>query len=228
MFTVALTGGIASGKSSVARYFEKLGVTVIDADAISHRLTKHHSDVLQKIVDLFGRSILTKDGQLNRSQLHDIIFSNAEDRNRLEQILHPLIYEEMHASLETAKSIYCLLVIPLLFAGKTINLVRKKPGQGKNIELNRILLIISTKELQCQRSTERDQLKQGQIEAVLSAQTPPTESLHKADDILYNNTTLGDVEQAVKRFHHMYVSFAQSKKITLEQSAFLRYYLSIK
>jgi dephospho-CoA kinase len=226
MFTVALTGGIASGKSTVACCFAKLGISVIDADEIAHRLVNLHPAVLQQIVDSFGQSVLTEDKRLNRSRLRDIVFCNSEDRVRLEQILHPLIYKEIQSSFQTVKSVYCLLVIPLLLEERTISLLKKKSDSG--IELNRILLVTTTKELQFQRAYERDHIEKKQIEAILSAQIPPAKGLTQADDIIYNKTTLNDLNQSVERFHHMYLSFSRAKNIVLEQSAFLRYYLTLK
>ncbi|MES2999015.1 MAG: dephospho-CoA kinase [Pseudomonadota bacterium] len=228
MFSVALTGSIASGKSTVARYFSELGITVIDADRIAHRLVKHHPEVLQQIVEYFGPSILAEDKQLDRVKLRNIIFFNITSRTWLEQLLHPLIYKEIHSSIQTVKSIYCLLVIPLLFEARTTRLLKEKPDSGMAIELNRILLISTSKELQFQRAQERDHLEKKQIEAILSAQLPPAKSLDKTDDIIYNKTTLNDLRQSVERFHQLYLSFAHAKNIVLEQSAFLRYYLAIK
>lgn len=227
MFTVALTGGIASGKSTVARYFSELGVTVIDADGIAHKMMCN-PDVLQQVVAYFGPSVLTADKQLHRPSLRDIIFSDAEARNFLEQLLHPLIYKEIQASIQTVKSIYCLVVIPLLFEERTVSLFKEKPVSGITVELNRIMLVTASKELQIQRAQERDHLEKKQVDAILSVQNSPSESLNKADDIMYNKTNLSDLQQSVIRFHRMYLAFAHSKNIVLEQSAFLRYYLSPK
>jgi len=228
MFTIALTGGIASGKSTVARDFAELGITVIDADQIAHRLIQCHPEVLQQIVDYFGQSILTVDNQLNRAQLRDIIFCDSEARSNLENLLHPLIYKEIQASLRRVTSIYCLVVIPLLFAERTLSLLKEKPTSGEAIELNRILLVTTSEKLQFQRAQARDQVDKRQIKAILTAQISPAEALKKADDIIYNRTTESDLRQSVARFHHMYLFLAQAKNIVLEQSSFLRYYLTFK
>lgn len=227
MFTVALTGGIASGKSTVARCFSELGVEVIDTDQIARKLIDT-PEVLSQVVDYFGPSILTKDKQLDRSYLRACIFSNKKARDYLEQLLHPLIYKEIQASLLVVKSIYCLIVIPLLFEERTAALHKEKTGLANVIELNRTLLITTSQALQIQRARERDHIKKKQIDAILSAQIASAISLKKADDIIFNETTLNDLRQSVERFHQMYLVFSNSNHIVLEQSAFLSYYLSLK
>ncbi|WP_218814264.1 dephospho-CoA kinase [Rickettsiella endosymbiont of Dermanyssus gallinae] len=227
MFTVALTGGIASGKSTLARCFSDLGVTVIDADQIAHKIMCD-LEVLQQVVAYFGPSILTADKQLHRPSLREIIFSDSTARNFLEQLLHPLIYKQIHESIQLVKSIYCLVVIPLLFEERTASLLKEKPASGIAIELNRVMLVTAPNALQIQRAQERDQAKKEQIDAILSAQISVSEGLNKADDIIYNKTTLSDLRHSAARFHRMYLAFAHAKNITLEQSAFLRYYLAIK
>ena len=216
MFIVALTGGIASGKSTVARYFSELGVSVIDADQIARKLVSV-PEILQQIVDYFGQSILTKDKQLDRSQLREIIFFNTKARNWLEQLLHPLIYKEIQSSVQIAKSAYCLLVIPLLLEERTASLLKEIPSSNESsyFELNRILLVTTSKKLQIQRAKERDHLEEKQIQAILSAQISPSESVNKADDIIYNEATLSDLRQSVARLHAMYLSFSHAKNIVL-------------
>lgn len=227
MFTVALTGGIASGKSTVARYFAELGVAVIDTDQIARKLI-NTPKILSQVVDYFGSAILTKDKQLDRSRLRACIFSNKKSRDYLEQLLHPLIYKEIQASILVVKSIYCLVVIPLLFEERTSALHKEKKDLTSVIELNRTLLITTSQALQIQRARERDQIKKKQIDAILSVQVSSAISLKKADDIIFNETTLDNLRQSVERFHQMYLSFSHSKHIVLEQSAFLSYYLTLK
>lgn len=227
MFTIALTGGIASGKSTVARCFSELGITVIDADRITHKILCD-PEVLQQVVAYFGSSVLTIDKQLHRPSLRDVIFSDSKARYFLEQLLHPLIYQQIQASIQTVKSNYCLVVIPLLFEGRTTCLLKEKPVSGITVELNRIMLVTASKALQIQRAQQRDQVKKEQIDAILSVQSPVNENFNKADDIIYNKTTLSDLHQSVARLHRMYLAFAHAKNIVLEQSAFLRYYLVLK
>jgi dephospho-CoA kinase len=229
VFVVALTGGIASGKSTVARYFSELGVNVIDADQIARKLVAV-PEILQRLVDYFGQSILTKDKQLDRAQLREVVFFNTKARDWLEQTLHPLIYKEIQSSIQIAKSAYCLVVIPLLLEERTAILLKEITSSNENsyFELNRILLVATSKRLQVQRAKERDHLEENQIQAILSAQISPSESVNKVDDIICNETSLNDLRQSVARLHAMYLSFSQAKNIVLEQTAFLRYYLTIK
>jgi dephospho-CoA kinase len=226
VFTVALTGGIASGKSSVATYFSELGITIIDADQIARKLICHAS-VLGKILDYFGPSVLTSK-QLDRAKLRDVIFSNTTARDWLEQLLHPLIYREIRAAVQVVESAYVIIVIPLLFEARTAVLLNKKPNSDHVIALDRILLVTTSKDLQTQRLQERDHLQQKQIAAILASQILPEEALYKADDIIYNARSLADLLQAVKRFHQLYLSLSQTKNIVLEKSLFLRYYLALK
>jgi len=226
VFTVALTGGIASGKSTVAAYFSGLGITIIDADQIARKLI-YHGYVLTKILDYFGPSVLTSK-QLDRTKLRDVIFSNTTARDWLEQLLHPLIYREIRAAMEIVESAYALIVIPLLFEARTAVLFNKKPNSDHFIALDRILLVTTAKDLQIQRLQEREHLQQEQIAAILASQILPEEALYKADDIIYNARGLADLLQAVKRFHQLYLSLSQTKNIVLEKSLFLRYYLSLK
>src|SRR4051794_17293120 len=114
MLTIGLTGGIGCGKSTVALYFQELGITVIDADVIARELVIPNTDTFRKIFHRFGSVILNEDGSLHRKKLREIIFANVEQRQWLENLLHPLILDEMHLRRKLAQSPYCLLVIPLL------------------------------------------------------------------------------------------------------------------
>lgn len=227
MFTVALTGGIASGKSTVARYFFDLGVTVIDADEIAHQLLCVPA-VIEQIIAYFGPAILTADKQLHRPSLRNIIFSDSKARDFLEKLLHPLIYKQIQESILIVKSIYCLVVIPLLFEEKNMNLLKEKPVSGMAIELNRIMLVASSKKLQIQRAQSRDKVTREQVDAILSVQHPVKKSFMQADDIVYNETTLNYLHQSVARFHRMYLALAHAKNFVLEQSSIPSYYLAHK
>ena len=114
MLRVALTGGIGSGKSTVAELFKKLGITIIDADEIAHNIVKPNTYSFESIVEHFGKNIVKNDGTLDRKVLRDIIFQNTTERKWLENLLHPVIREAMRERSIKAKSAYCLLVIPLL------------------------------------------------------------------------------------------------------------------
>ncbi|MCZ6925535.1 MAG: dephospho-CoA kinase, partial [Rickettsia endosymbiont of Ixodes persulcatus] len=108
MFTVALTGGIASGKSTVARYFAELGVNIIDADQIGRELIDNSSEIRSQLVARFGASLLKKNETIDRDKLRAIIFAHPKDREWLEWLLHPLIYQEINCSIQKATGVYNL------------------------------------------------------------------------------------------------------------------------
>jgi dephospho-CoA kinase len=225
VFTVALTGGIASGKSTVAHYFSEFGVSVVDADQISRQLIDDSAEISIQLAARFGSSIFKKDKSLDRAALRAIIFANPKDRYWLEQLLHPLIYREIQRRIQKASGLYCLVVIPLLLEGATASLLKKKPVANNYIELDRILLVSTSKESQIQRAYKRDHLQKPEIEAVLAAQISPAESLKQADDIIYNQSSLQDLYQASQALHAKYLSCLKNP---LEEAAFLGYYLCFK
>lgn len=225
MFTVALTGGIASGKSTVARYFSEFGVSVVDADQISRELIDNIPEISVQLAARFGSSIFKENKSLDRAALRAIIFANSKDRYWLEQLLHPLIYREIQRRIQKASGLYCLVVIPLLLEGGTSTLLKKKPVADNYIELARILLVTTSKELQIQRAHERDHLEKLQIDAILAAQISSMKSLKQADDIIYNQSDLKSLHEASKALHVKYLSYLKNP---LEEAAFFGYYLAFK
>ncbi|MGC1854799.1 MAG: dephospho-CoA kinase [Candidatus Aquirickettsiella sp.] len=228
MFTVALTGGIASGKSAVARCFAELGVNIIDADQIGRELIDNSSGIRNKIVARFGTSLFKKNGTIDRDKLRAIIFSHPKDREWLELLLHPLIYQEIKRSIQKATGIYNLVVIPLLLEGRTTELLKKKPFSTNYIHLNRILLVTASRELQIQRAKERDLLEKNQIDAILAAQISPIESIKQADDIIHNESHLQSLHKSIQALHEKYLSLLSASKNSLDKSPFLGYYLVFK
>lgn len=225
MFTVALTGGIASGKSTVAHYFSGFGVSVVDADQISHELIDNSPEISIQLAARFGSSIFKENKSVDRAALRAIIFANPKDRYWLEWLLHPLIYREIQRRIQEASGLYCLVVIPLLLEGSTSTLLKKKPIVDNYIELDRILLVTTSKELQIQRAYERDHLQKSQIDAILAVQISPVEGLKQADDIMYNQSSLQSLYQASKALHVKYLSYLKNP---LEEPVFFGYYLAFK
>lgn len=228
MLTVALTGGIATGKSTVAHYFGKLGARIIDADQIGRELIDGSYELRNQLAAYFGASVLKKNGAIDRNKLRTIIFSFPKEREWLEKLLHPLIFREIKRSLEKATGVYNLVVIPLLFESRTSKLLKKKPSSSNFIQLDRILLVSASRELQIQRAHERDLLEKNQIDAILDTQISPDESISKADDIIQNETNLLNLRNSILALHEKYLSLLTPAKLSLDDSTFLRYYLAFK
>ncbi len=193
---VGLTGGIASGKTTVANLFQSLGVPILDADVISRELVVPQMPAWKKIVECFGTEILNPDQTLNRHALKKIVFENEQLRKNLEQILHPLIYETM---LERAKELelkeYCLFVVPLLI----------ETNQTPIVE--RLLVIDCEESQQKQRLRERDHLNEIEIERILAAQCSRQTRLAQADDVIHNNAQQNDLMSQVLALHARYVAW---------------------
>lgn len=228
VFTVALTGGIASGKSTVARYFAELGVSIIDADQIGRELINNSSEIRDQLIARFGASILKKNATIDRDKLRAIIFAHLKDREWLECLLHPLIYRAIQIALKKATGIYSLLVIPLLLEERTSTLRKEKPSTNDYIKLNRILLVTASRELQIQRAHERDFLEKNQIDDILAAQISTTESIKRTDDIIHNDSSLQNLYSSTIALHEKYLSLLPATKNSLDDSSFLGYYLAFK
>lgn len=192
MLIIALTGGIGSGKSTVADEFAKLGIPIVDTDVIARQLVRVGSPAYQEIVAAFGSSILTDDKQLNRRKLREVIFNHPEQRLRLEQILHPRIRQAVEAQITQLDSEYCIVVIPLL------------TEKGSYPFVDRILLVDAKPEQQIQRSMARDKQSREQIERIMASQSNREQRLAMADDIIDNSSGLAALEQQVRKLHHKY------------------------
>lgn len=199
MLKIGLTGGIGSGKSTVANLFAELGIPIIDADVVSRQVVEPGTPALQKIVQHFGEEVLQKDGTLNRAALRDKVFGFDEERLWLEQLLHPLILEEMQIESEAAHGPYCILVIPLLLEIAPYEII------------GRILVVDAPETLQTERAIQRDQLSAAQIEAILKAQTNRLQRLAVADDVIHNDGSLADLKQQVLKLHGRYLQLSQNQ-----------------
>lgn len=200
---IALTGGIASGKSSASLYFQSLGVSIVDADLISRELVSPGSYGLTKITKHFGTGILDNDGELNRAELRKIIFSKPEQRNWLNNLLHPLIHQEMQRQRESAAKSsrlnYTISDIPLLV----------ETEQAK--EFDRVLVIDCPESIQIERLMARDNCSESAAKKVLANQASREQRLAIADDIIINNKDLHSLQQNVINLHHSYSSLKSSK-----------------
>lgn len=190
---LGLTGGIGSGKSAAAERFAELGVHVVDADQVARSVVEPGSAALAQIVDRFGVPILASSGELNRAALRERIFTSVEDRHWLERLLHPLIRQEIWASLSRAESPYAVLVSPLLVESR------------QHEQVDRVLVVDVPEDLQLQRVLARDQVSEDQVRAILVAQARREDRLRHANDVLVNDRDLSWLRQEVDRLHDRYL-----------------------
>ncbi len=177
MFVVAITGGIGSGKSTVAEMFHALGVTVFDADVEARALANKGTPAFDEIVATFGATILDANGDLNRAKLRDMIFKDSAAKRRLENILHPRVKASLRAkigALAPSPDTYCIVVIPLLFEAQHTDLA------------DRILVVDAPEELQISRTSARSGLAREDVRAIMAAQWSRDRRLAGADDVIYN------------------------------------------
>ena len=197
-YIVGLTGGIASGKSSVAEAFKRLGVRVIDADQASRAVVEPGSKALSAIVNYFDDQQLLVNGQLNRVALREIIFKNPEQKVWLEELLHPLIGEWITMQIQQpSSSPYIILESPLLF----------ETDQHKSVNIT--LLIDLPPELQKLRASQRDAVSAEQIEAIINTQMSRKSKISLADVIFDNSLTLETIDQRVLQLHRQFENLAE-------------------
>lgn len=196
---IGLTGGIASGKSTVEQRFMELGVPVINADDSSRAVVARGEPGLAAVVERFGAGMLTPQGDLDRRALRSLIFSDAARRKELEAILHPLIRADMERRSAQAGGPYVILSIPLLVEGKARD------------RWDRILVVDADESLQLARLMSRDAVSEAEARATLAAQASRAARLAMADDVLVNSGTVADLRQAVDRLHERYLELAAAK-----------------
>jgi dephospho-CoA kinase len=195
-FRVGLTGGIASGKSTAAKFFGALGVPILDSDQVARDVVEPGQPPLERLVERFGRKILTADGHLDRPALRDIVFSDPRARADLEALTHPAIGAAMEARSAAAGGPYQILVIPLLVE--------------KNLaaHVDRVLVVDCDEEQQMRRLRDRDGSTPEQVQAILKAQAPRAARLKAADDVIYNDTDMSAVRDQVAALHARYLELA--------------------
>jgi dephospho-CoA kinase len=193
---IGLTGGIASGKSTVEQRFTELGVPVINADDSARAVVAPGRPGLKAVVERFGPGILTPQGELDRRELRSLIFSDPVQRKALEAILHPLIRADMEQRTAQAIGPYVVLSIPLLVEG------------GTRGGCDRVLVVDAEETLQLERLMSRDGVSEAQARAALAAQAPRAARLAAADDVLVNSGTVANLRQAVDALHRRYLELA--------------------
>lgn len=198
-YVVAVTGGIASGKSAVTACFERLGVPVIDADLIARELVEPGEAALAEIVARFGAGILDAAGALDRRQLRNRIFSDEEARRDLEAILHPRIRERMQARARAVDAPYVVLAIPLL------------TSHSRYPFIERVLVVDVPESLQIERLRRRDGVDRAGAQAALAAQISRVQRLALADDVIDNSGTIEALAESVRALDARYRTFAAQR-----------------
>ena len=195
---IALTGGIASGKSAVAEEFAKLGVPVLDTDQIARDVVAPGMSALGQLVAEFGSEILDADGRLDRSHMRERVFSDPAQRRKLEAITHPAIREELARRSAAAGGSYQVHVIPLLVE------------TGRAEAYDRVLVVDCPEEAQIERLLARDSTSREQAAEILAAQASREERLNAAHDVIENTGTLADLQRFVQTLHRNYALLAQN------------------
>ncbi len=190
-YLVGLTGGIGSGKSTVADIFAALGVRIVDTDVISHQLTQTGGAAIPALRNAFGADIIDAQGALNRSKMREIVFNDPAKKKQLEAILHPLIFAQtrQQAASPTAAP-YTLVVVPLLF----------ESGRYANW-LQRVITVDCPEESQIARTMQRSKLDESAVRAIMAQQFSREERLALSDEIILNNGSLGDLKMQIVGMH---------------------------
>lgn len=197
MLRIGLTGGIGSGKTSVADIFAELGVPVIDTDVIARELTRHDGAALPAIRAIWGASVMRPDGELDRAALRRTIFADRRERQQLEAILHPLIRQQVVNALAATSAPYVVVVIPLLV----------ETGSYRDL-LDRVLVVDCPESLQNERVMARSRLSQEEVSAILAAQANRASRLAAADDVITNDSDRRSLRDQVLSLHARYSEIA--------------------
>lgn len=198
MLRVGLTGGIASGKSTIAAMFEELGATLVDTDQIAREVVAPGEPVLDSIRDAFGDSVFEADGSLDRAAMRRVVFRDETKRKRLEALLHPLIRARTLEAMQLATGPYVIAAVPLLVETGFAELV------------DRVLVVHSTPEQQIARVMHRDGIDRDEAAAILDAQIDEESRLRAADDVIDNTGSLAASRRHVQRLHEQYVQMAHN------------------
>ena len=199
-YRVGLTGGIASGKSTAAKFFGALGVPILDSDQIARDVVEPGQPPLGRLVERFGPSILTPDGHLDRPALREIVFSDPMARADLEALTHPAIGAAMEARSAAAGGPYQILIIPLLVE------------KNLSAHVDRVLVVDCEEQLQLKRLRAREGSTLEQARAILNAQAPRAARLKAADDVIHNDTDMNAVREQVAALHARYLDLAQQPR----------------
>lgn len=199
VLTIALTGGIGSGKTSIASIFKSLGVPIIDSDTISKEIILPGKPCFKDIVNEFGEEILTNKGTIDRYKLRDIIFNNDKARIKLENIIHPVVFKNIDTEISLINYPYCLVIIPLLIETKSVKYFDK------------VLLVDTLENIQFERVTKRDSISPTLLRKIIKTQVTRSERLKYADDIIENNNEIGNLNEYINILHKKYLTLSKEK-----------------
>ncbi len=195
---VGLTGGIGSGKSAAADAFARLGATVVDTDAIAHELTGPGGAAVPEVRRLFGRAFVDASGAMDRKRMRDLVFSDAEEKARLEALLHPLIRAESMRRIASAAGPYVVHVVPLLIE-----------SPDYRAQVGRVLVVDCPEALQVARVRQRSGLPEGEIRRIMASQIQREKRLAAADDVIDNSGSIAALQQQVRQLHETYLAQAR-------------------
>tara|TARA_Y100000748_G_C15293974_1_gene409584 strand:- start:51 stop:647 length:597 start_codon:yes stop_codon:yes gene_type:complete len=186
---VGLTGGIGSGKSAAGKYFNELGIDIIDADDISRSILDNNIKARKLFLENFGNNFLDENNKLDRDLLRSEIFKNPDKKDLLESIIHPIVKEEISKFIEQSNSIYKIIMVPLIFETNSQNFY------------NKIIVVDCDINHQIDRASKRDNKSKKDIENIIKNQATREERLSIADEIILNNSTIEDLKAEVIKVH---------------------------
>lgn len=198
-YVVGLTGGIGSGKSTIGDEFARLGVTVVDADAIAHALTAQGGGAIAAIREAFGDAFVSADGAMNRAAMRDRVFGRPQERTRLEAILHPMVRSESERQVRACASAYCVLMVPLL-----VEAAGSDPAWRDRFD--RILVVDCREETQIERVKRRNGFDEAMVRRIMAAQASRAERLARADDVIDNDGPREGAAAKVQALHESYLA----------------------
>ncbi|MES2350235.1 MAG: dephospho-CoA kinase [Pseudomonadota bacterium] len=196
-FSIGLTGGIGSGKSTVADMFAARGASIVDTDQIAHSLTAPHGAAMPAIVAEFGPEFADASGALDRARMRSLVFADAGAKARLEAILHPRIRDAALAAAAAATGSYVIFAVPLLV----------ESGSWRE-RVTRILAVDCPEEVQIARVMTRNNLPEAQVRAIMAAQASRQQRLDAADDVIENGGGIEALEPQIDRLHHLYLEMS--------------------
>lgn len=195
MLRIGITGGIGSGKTTVANLFAKMGIPVIDSDIIARSLLEPGEETYDNVVNLLGKNILLANKSIDRSRLRNLIFTNEKSKKQLEEILHPEVRNKIISETKKLQSPYCIIVVPLLLEADFLDLV------------DRVLVVTANDSVRISRIVERNGLSEPEIKKIIDSQSSDQDKLKIADDVIENSSN-NPVAEKVENLHAKYMALS--------------------